>query len=282
VGVGLRFGVGPLRVYIPLTSRRRRRRRSTSGHSAPAVYRTASGPRPNDTDRAPRTPTGRWYFVAAILSAGVLAWLPFFHAARHLGDRALNRLIWLYGAAGVALLALVGSTPTDSAGNAVGVAGHVLQVIFGCLAVVVVSAACVQIAPLRRQVYGLPGGPTGITREPEVAPVDPAVSAVLVARARRVDARALATKDPLMARELRIGRPDLGHPYDDGGLVDLNSAPPDVIARMCQIDIDSARRIVEARDLHGGGFANVEEVFVMTDIPLSTWDRIRDRAVLLG
>jgi DNA uptake protein ComE-like DNA-binding protein len=222
----------------------------------------------------------------AIASGGVLAWLPFFHAARHLGDRGLHRLTWIYGVAGVALLALVGSTPTDAAGNAIGAAGQVLQVIFGCLAVTVIGAACVQIAPLRRQVYGLPGGPAStapapVSHMPEVAETDPAVSAVLAARARRTDARELATKDPLMARELHIGRPDLGHRYDDGGLVDLNTAPPAVIARMCQIDVASAQLIVQARN-RGGGFSNVEEVFVVTDLPFSTWDRIRDRAVLLS
>ena len=34
-----------------------------------------------------------------------------------------------------------------------------------------------------------------------------------------------------MARDLRIGRPDLPRHYDDDGLVDVNSAPAETIAK---------------------------------------------------
>jgi DNA uptake protein ComE-like DNA-binding protein len=85
----------------------------------------------------------------------------------------------------------------------------------------------------------------------------------------------------LLADELRIGRPDLAGRYDDGGLVDLNSAPADVIAQICGIPAVVANAIVEFRDRRAQPFTNVDELFVMADLPVSTWDRIRDRAVLL-
>lgn len=284
MGIGLRFGIGPLRVYIPLLPRRRRRRRRGRASVTRRVVRRVDARSPV---RDGRQRTGRWYFVVAVVSGGVLAWLPFWHAMRQLGGSALRRLVWVYGVVGVVLLALVGATPTDASGNAVGVAGHVLQVIFGCLAVPTIGLACVQLAPLRRQVYGLAGPVRPVQQTlqdeaPEATAVDPAVAAVLAARDRRAQARELVATDPLMARELRIGRPDLGHRYNDGGLVDLNSAPAVVIARMCDVDVETAGRIVDARDRQGGVFSNADEVFVVADIPWASWERIRDRAIVLG
>jgi hypothetical protein len=110
---------------------------------------------------------------------------------------------------------------------------------------------------------------------------DPAVAAVLAARNRRAEARALATGDPQMARELCIGRPDLpGRSYDDGGLVDLNSAPAQAIAGMCGIDLGTAGQIVHARTV-GMPFVTVDDVFSATDVPFPLWDRIRDRGVVV-
>ena len=56
--------------------------------------------------------------------------------------------------------------------------------------------------------------------------------ALITARARmhrRQQARQLAQDNPVLARELAIGRPDVPHDYDDGGLVDVNHVPGDVL-----------------------------------------------------
>ena len=47
---------------------------------------------------------------------------------------------------------------------------------------------------------------------------------------RRNHARHIVQTDPALARELRIGRPDLPREYDDGGLVDVNRVPGAVLA----------------------------------------------------
>ena len=49
----------------------------------------------------------------------------------------------------------------------------------------------------------------------------------------------------MLARELRIGRPDLPRQYDDGGLVDVNNVPVGVLA-----ELEAQLRI---RILHGAG-----------------------------
>ena len=208
---------------------------------------------------------GRWYLVVTIATAGSFAWVPFLHAARKLDSYRVRRLALIYGCLAVFLFVLPQNSQgqPDSAGNALSVAGALL-------APVVIIAGCLQLSALRR-------------RLPENEPVDVVEdpSTVLAARVRRGAARRLVAEDPLLARELRVGRPDLGRDYDDGGLIDLNSAPARLIAEMCDIPAEAATSIVEARNGDRGPFANVEEVFVQAELPAVTWSPIRERAVLL-
>jgi hypothetical protein len=88
-----------------------------------------------------------------------------------------------------------------------------------------------------------------------------------VERRRRLrrEARALAAADPAMASELRIGRPDLRGDYDDGGLIDVNSAPVPVLRRLAGVDAEIAVQIVRWREV-SGLFESSEEVLVHTDL----------------
>ena len=74
--------------------------------------------------------------------------------------------------------------------------------------------------------------------------------------------------------------PDLPRTYDDGGLVDLNSAPADAIANTCGIEIAVGTLIVNARAAEIT-FTTIDDVFSITDLPYPLWDRIRDRAVVI-
>ncbi|MFC4072184.1 BTAD domain-containing putative transcriptional regulator [Actinoplanes subglobosus] len=70
-------------------------------------------------------------------------------------------------------------------------------------------------------------------------------------RARRDLARQFALVDPAGARMAGIGRPDLLRPFDDGGLVDLNHAPPQEIARLRGITPYQAHQISMDRFTNG-------------------------------
>ncbi|MFB4304616.1 BTAD domain-containing putative transcriptional regulator [Actinomadura sp. GTD37] len=70
-------------------------------------------------------------------------------------------------------------------------------------------------------------------------------------RVRREQARALAAHHPSIARRLGIGRPDLPRTFDDGGLVDVNSAPEHLLAALPGVDPHHAKLIVLARTAHG-------------------------------
>ncbi|MEU8266245.1 helix-hairpin-helix domain-containing protein [Sphaerisporangium sp. NPDC049002] len=98
------------------------------------------------------------------------------------------------------------------------------------------------------------------------SPNDHAVAHAQHRRELRQQARDLVERDPALARELRIGRPDLPRQYDDGGLVDMNHAPAEVIASLPGMTTELARRVVEAR-AGVGGFISAEDVSIAVDLP---------------
>ncbi|GAA1863184.1 hypothetical protein GCM10009836_49430 [Pseudonocardia ailaonensis] len=205
---------------------------------------------------------GGWWFFAVVLSIGMLVPVPFVHAATRL--RTSWAWIWaaVYTAVEVGLIVAVQKTDTSSNNSALG----------GVMVGVIVIAICHLVA-LRRRVWATaPTSAYGST--------DPAVAAAMAARARREEARRIAAQDPALARELKIGRPDLmPRTYDDGGLVDLAGAPTLYIAIGCDIDPAIAHRIEEARQAQP--LTSVDDVFAFTDIPYPLWDRIRDRGVVV-
>lgn len=210
---------------------------------------------------------GGWYFFVVVLSFGLLSPIPFAHAATRLRNPVhwLSPLIYL----GLIITAFAITRPNDPTS------------LGAPMALGVVLLALVHLMWLRRQVWAR-ADPVPRQPAPTVpAGTDPAVAAVLAARARRAEARRIVADDPLLARDLGIGRPDLPRGYDDGGLVDLNSAPAAAIAAVCGLDPAVADRLVEARDAAGIPFAQVDDVFAYTDIPVDMWDRIRDRAVAI-
>lgn len=107
--------------------------------------------------------------------------------------------------------------------------------------------------------------------------------AIHVAQYRRLlreDARALAAGDPSLAHELRIGRPDLPRAYDDGGLIDVNHAPPPTLALLPGLTPELVERIVRVRTEHGG-FVSAEELAVDADLPPGMLPRLAEYSVFL-
>ena len=78
---------------------------------------------------------------------------------------------------------------------------------------------------------------------------------------RRNEAREILAADPVLAHQLRIGRPDLPRRFDDGGLVDVNHAAARALATVPGIDPDLANRIVGTRD-DVGGFNSLEDLSI--------------------
>jgi len=217
-----------------------------------------------------RLEAGGWYFAVTIFTAGFLAAVPFWHAARKLDRPTVKRLALIYTALDAFLVVLMILTPDPNADGSSG--DSAISTIGGMTATAVVIVGCLQLRSLRRDVYGRPGA--------RPASADPAVARALAARQRRTEARQLWAKDPALARELGIGRPDLGRGYDDGGLVDLNTAGAPLIATVAGIEQEHAEGIVAARTTRGGTYFNLAEAFVDVSLPPHVQEQLREHAVV--
>ncbi|MGH3375426.1 MAG: ComEA family DNA-binding protein [Actinoallomurus sp.] len=100
-------------------------------------------------------------------------------------------------------------------------------------------------------------------------------------RALRDAARQVVADDPVLARELRIGRPDLlPRAFDDGGLIDVNHVPPEVLSRLPGLTYEMVDRIMRFRT-ESGGFVSAEELVVHCDLPPSIVTEISEYALFV-
>jgi hypothetical protein len=123
-----------------------------------------------------------------------------------------------------------------------------------------------------------------VSRPPRSVPrtgrVDPAIDDALKGRQRRSEARRILERDPALARELKIGRPDLPRRFDDGGLVDVNHVPATVLAALPGFTPELAARVARARDEHHG-FDFLQEMEVFADLPDGLADELAERLIFL-
>lgn len=102
--------------------------------------------------------------------------------------------------------------------------------------------------------------------------------AVAEARIRielRARARELVSRDPELARELRIGRPDLARQYDDGGLIDVNNAPGTVLAAHLGLDEREVAVVLLTRE-QLGKLTSADELVSYAELAPDRVDAIRD------
>jgi hypothetical protein len=205
-----------------------------------------------------------WAFLPT-LSFGFLAPIPIIHAAVKLRTWTLWAASALYTATEI-LVWSVTMTVTDGPVEPAEVSdppGWAAALLLGLMVVPTAHALT-----LRGRVFK------------KLRPQDPAVEAALQARQRREEARAIAARDVNLARELRIGRPDLPRQFDDGGLVDVNHAPTPVIVHLLGLSEAEVAQLTEVRD-RIGGFSSAEEVIAYTDLSPTLVDGLRERLLFL-
>jgi DNA uptake protein ComE-like DNA-binding protein len=139
----------------------------------------------------------------------------------------------------------------------------------------VVLVATLLLIGLRREVYN-----------PSVVALPPdgnqgAMASVEEARRKRNEARKLAVKDPMMARELAIGRPGSTQRFDDGGLLELNYATVEELSAVCGLPGNLAEEVVASRAALGR-FMHVEDAIVYGQIGEEYAPMIRDRAIVIA
>jgi hypothetical protein len=92
---------------------------------------------------------------------------------------------------------------------------------------------------------------------------------------RRREAREIAGKNRVLCRELRIGRPDLAREYDDGGLVDVNQVPGEILQSQLGLSADESAAVLAARTKLGS-FTSADEVSTYAQLPPARLDAVRD------
>ncbi len=107
-----------------------------------------------------------------------------------------------------------------------------------------------------------------------------AVAAASARRDLRQRAREQAAEDLLIARELRIGRPDLPRHYDDGGLVDVNHVPAQTLTALRGVTPQVAEHIVAVRE-RVGAFTSAEELAATAGLHPDLTPEIREYGIFL-
>lgn len=112
--------------------------------------------------------------------------------------------------------------------------------------------------------------------------MDSVVDAVSAARGRlqtRREALELVQREPEVAREAGVGRPDLPGAMD-AGLVDVNHVPRQALERLPGIDPVLALRIVEVRE-ELDGFSSLADFGMTLDLEGHEVERLRELVVFL-
>lgn len=143
---------------------------------------------------------------------------------------------------------------------------------FGVLLFVLAVVGCGHAFLIRRRVFD-PHGLSAVDNEA-------VVERVKRRRLLREKARELAAADPGLAKELRIGRPDLPRQYNDGGLIDVNHAPAEALTLLPGITPELAEKIERVR-AETGGFMSAEELSAIAGLPPSLTSDVADYAVFI-
>src|SRR4051794_25297334 len=125
--------------------------------------------------------------------------------------------------------------------------------------------------------------PVWMPPQPPMTGNQAAIADLQYRAAKRGEARALAAAQPMMARELGVGRRDFPQrQFDDGGLIDVNHVPVHVLTAFSGVSPEMATRIVQCREHLGpNGYTSVEELMAQADLPPHLIDEIREFAIFL-
>jgi hypothetical protein len=199
-----------------------------------------------------------------VWSIGFLSFVPFLAYALIQRRRRDWAVFAVYLAATVAMIVALAAVNSNSEPGAA--VGGFIVALAGC--------AAVHAAILFRPSRGLSSLGTSMPLNPRQRNRE-AVAQAQGRIERRKDARHLVATNPSLARDLRIGRPDLPRDYDDGGLVDVNHVPAAVMASPLGLSPAEVSDVLAARDKLGR-FASADELCAYTSLAPDRVDELRD------
>lgn len=244
-------------------------RRGTSSAQLTAPY-----VRGRRRDRSSRLSILRRFLWATVplWSLGMLAWIPFFRRALSVQRRRawwVTAVYLILAVAEITFASLGGDGPNPTP------AQNAFSSACGFLALFLMGGGAIHTwvafrpALAYSAVPALPASP-----EPEDKPLETA----MLARQHRIDAQRIVEVDPALARDLRIGRPDLARVYDDGGLVDVNHVSADLLVSVLNWTPDEAADVVVTRESLGG-FSSAAELIAYTALDPGRVDGVADLIV---
>ena len=216
--------------------------------------------RPSDQPRGGGIP-GRvrqlaWASVP-IWSLSLLAFAPFLRIALA-RRRGRDWAVFAgYLAAGILVAILMSLSGSDS--DAVGTVAGAMAMVVGVVAAV---HAFVAFRPGSETVGGS-------------AASELALTTARTRMRRRQQARELVASNSVLAHELGVGRPDVPHDYDDGGLVDVNHVPGQVLQESLGLTAAESAAIITVRE-QLGRFSGPEELTAYTELTPDRVDALRD------
>jgi len=193
-----------------------------------------------------------------IVTFGWGAPFTFTYAALRLRSKALGLCAGAYGVVAIGSFYLAGDGSDNSWQSNAGVA----------IALVAGAVATAQAFAIRGTVVAGKGENDSALRD-----------AARQLRLRK-RARTIAEKNPSLAHELKIGRPDRRRHFDDGGLIDVNHVPLPYLMQMAGIDPQTAERIGEVRD-GIGGFTSVDDLSVTLGLRPNALDHAASRLIFI-
>ncbi|MEH1167225.1 AfsR/SARP family transcriptional regulator [Micromonospora sp. CPCC 205539] len=239
----------------------------------PFLATSITAPPPAVGGSSGRTPPPRWASRAAtiigtalvLLSGGCLTWVVIL-------AYAVWRRSWRLAVAGVGYLVVIGIEVNllDIEDPDAEVPAVTAFSFFG-LALITWLLGAVHVILLSR---GLWAAITGSQQVSTTGRED------VERRVRREHARYLLYHYPAARGELRLGRPDLARSFDDGGLVDVNAVPEQVLAKLPGLTVHQCRQIAVDRWLRGP-YASMEEFAGRCLLPPNTTEPLRELLIFL-
>jgi hypothetical protein len=204
-----------------------------------------------------------------VWSIGFLSFVPFLAFAMINRQKRDWAVFAAYLAATIAVIVAIGAVNVNS--NADGAVGGFIIALAGCAAV----HAAVLFRPGRDRAALVPAGPPS-PEQPSLERRNRKALAEAKSRIeRRTDARRLISTNPSLARDLKIGRPDLPRDYDDGGLVDVNHVPSSVLTTTLGLAQAEVTDVMAARE-RLGRFSSADELCAYTQLSPDRVDELRD------
>lgn len=208
----------------------------------------------------PQESQGFGWALTPLLTFGLATPFTFWYAAAK--KRSVSYGVTATGYTGALLTAFVFM---NLAGGAAGVLGSFLMMMLWI-------AGTVHAFAIRPSVFPRTAPPNRMNQH--------AVQVAKYRRTLREEARTLATEDPALAHELRIGRPDLPRAYDDGGLIDVNNASPQALLTIPGMNEALVATLLERRKAQGG-FYSAAELALDIDYPADGIAKLTEYTVFL-